>query len=219
MTSTATAIHPPETVWAAALASATRPGAPSCHARSVDGGRRVLRLDRFIGRASAADDTAIERAVGPVLDVGCGPGRLLAALGRRGVAALGVDASPVAVALARARGGDAVCRSVFAALPDEGAWATVLLLDGNIGIGGAPDRILRRAAQLLAPCGSVLVELGPPGLASGSARVRLEWGAVVSDWFRWGVLGADAVDAVAAAAGLAVAERWVADGRWFACLR
>ena len=213
------ASHPPAAVWAAALAAAALPGAPPCHVRSDDGRRRRVRLERFVGVASPADEAVLSRATGPVIDVGCGPGRMLAALGRRGVPALGVDVSPAAVELARASGGRALCRSVFDPLPGEGAWSTVLLLDGNVGIGGAPARVLRRAAGLLAPGGGVLVETGPPGLRDGCARVRLELGALVSDWFAWGVLGAGGVARVAAAAGLAVDERFTAGGRWFACLR
>jgi SAM-dependent methyltransferase len=213
------ASHSPGAVWAAALAAAVRPGAAVCHVRSEDGRRRAVRLERFVGRASPADEAVLARAAGPVLDVGCGPGRVLAALKRRRVEALGIDVSPAAVELARARGGRALCRSVFAPLPDEGAWSTVLLLDGNVGIGGAPVRMLRRAAELATPGGRVLVEAGPPGLRAGCARVRLELGALVSDWFAWGVLGAGAVESVAAAAGLAVEERFAVDERWFACLR
>lgn len=213
------AVHPPGAVWAAALVAATLPGAPLCHVRSADGRRRRLALERFVGQASAADEAVLARAAGPVLDVGCGPGRILAALARRGVPALGIDVSPVAVRLARARGGEALCRSVFAAQPGEGAWATVLVLDGNVGIGGAPVRLLRRARELLARDGRVLVEVGPPGLRDGAARVRLELGGLVSDWFAWGLLGAGKVGAVATAAGLAVEEHFAIDGRWFACLR
>src|SRR5439155_18584151 len=101
------AVHPPGAIWAAALAAAMLPGAPPCHVRSTDGRRRRLALERFVGQASAADEAVLARAAGPVLDVGCGPGRILAELARRGVPALGIDVSPAAVRLARARGGEA----------------------------------------------------------------------------------------------------------------
>jgi SAM-dependent methyltransferase len=45
-------------------------------------------------------------AASSVLEPGCGPGRMLAALAQRGVAVTGVDISPEMVALARARLGD-----------------------------------------------------------------------------------------------------------------
>ena len=85
---------------------------------------------------------------GPVLDVGCGPGRLVLGLAQRGTVALGVDPAPAAVALARSRGAPVLQRSVFDPLPGQGRWRTVLLADGNIGIGGDPEPAaapLRRA--------------------------------------------------------------------------
>ena len=83
-----------------------------------------------------------------MLDLGCGPGRHLAALRALGKRGLGVDLSPVAVALARDRGADAINGSLWANVP--GTWRTILLLDGNIGIGGNPVALLRRAGELLA---------------------------------------------------------------------
>ena len=62
----------------------------------------------------------------------------------------------------------ACCRSVFQPVPGEGGWDTVLLADGNIGIGGDPVALLTRCRELLAPAGRVLVELDPPG--HGAAR-------------------------------------------------
>ena len=59
--------------------------------------------------------------------------------------------SEAAVAHTVGLGGQALRRSVFEPLPGEGRWNTALLIDGNIGIGGDPDALLRRIAQLLAP--------------------------------------------------------------------
>jgi hypothetical protein len=129
---------------------------------------------------------------------------------------VGVDVSPVAVALARRRGAAVLEASIFDRLP--GAWRTALLIDGNIGIGGRPDALLRRLAALLAPGGIVLVELDPPGTGRARRQVRLEAGATVSDWFAWAHVGAEAITIPARAAGLRVAERWQDEGRWFAAL-
>ena len=92
--------------------------------------------------------------------------------------ALGVDSSPRAVAEARARGAIALCRSVFDPLPGEGRWGSVVLLDGNVGIGGDPVALLARARRLMAPGGVALVEVEPPGRPSQRLRVRLETGGV-----------------------------------------
>ena len=141
---------------------------------------------------------------GPVLDVGCGPGRLTIALTERGVPALGVDISRAAIDLVRQAGAPALHRSVFDPLPGRGRWATVLLADGNIGIGGLPARLLRRCAQLLAPGGRILIE-AEPGAVDERVTAWLEHpdgrrGPV----FPWAHLGTAAVLDAAAAAGLRV---------------
>lgn len=144
---------------------------------------------------------------GTILDLGCGPGRFTAALQDRGSSALGVDASAVAVALTRQRGGTAMRRDLFGSLPAEGCWDRVLLADGNIGIGGDPVRTLRRAAELLAPGGRVIVEIDhvSTGAVSVSRElVRWETHHAMGPWFRWARLGSAALSAVATAAGLEV---------------
>ena len=111
----------------------------------------------------------------PVLDVGCGPGRIVAALAAEGRIALGVDPSPAAIAEA-ARRAPRAAPSVFDPLPGERRWGTVLLLDGNVGIGGDPVALLARAAWLLRPGGVVVAEVDPPGRPGarpcGSSRGR-----------------------------------------------
>ena len=107
-----------------------------------DGGQDVLPVRRWSRPADADDAWLLDRCTGPTVDLGCGPGRLLAALARRGVQALGVDHSPVAQEQCRARGVVMLRRDVFARVPGEGRWSHVLLADGNIGIGGDPLRLL-----------------------------------------------------------------------------
>jgi len=178
---------------------------------------RTIRLtDWYDGRAG--DTSLVDRCAGATLDVGCGPGRLTAALAGRGVDALGVDIAPAAVRLARRRGVTALRRSVFHTLPAEGHWRHVLLADGNIGIGGDPVRLLRRCAGLTAPGGTILVELDPPGSPTGAATLRLRYAGRQSAPFRWAYVAADALPAAAERAGLAILENWTEAGRWFAAL-
>ena len=67
------------------------------------------------------------------------------------------------VALARRRGAAVLEADVFGPLPGEGRWATCLLFDGTIGIGGDPTRLLARCRELTGPGGRVLAEVEPPG--------------------------------------------------------
>jgi hypothetical protein len=135
------------------------------------------------------------------------------------VLGVGVDVSPVAVALARRRGAAVLEASIFDRLPGTGSWNSALLLDGNIGIGGSPDALLRRLVGLLARGGSILVELDSPAVGVVWERVRLEDGDHASEWFAWARVGADAVARPARAAGLCVRERWRDGERWFAELQ
>jgi hypothetical protein len=109
-------------------------------------------------------------------------------------------------------------RSVFDALPGTGRWETVLLLDGNIGIGGDPDRLLRRCAGLVRPGGEVVVEVDPPGTGWRPCRARLERDVDRGPWFPWAVVGCDAIPALARAASLQVRTINRVEHRWIATL-
>jgi SAM-dependent methyltransferase len=169
--------------------------------------------------AAPSDRSALMRAEPPVLDIGCGPGRHVVALAEAGVPALGIDITPLALTTARARGALVLERSVFDRVPGAGRWATALLLDGNIGIGGDPLALLLRVARLVRPAGRVIVEFGAPGMRRTTRTVRLESGADVGPWFDWVDVPIDDAGLLAAAAGVRVLEEWRSDdGRWFACL-
>lgn len=62
--------------------------------------------------ASALEVGLLQGLKGPVLDVGCGPGRMLSAARALGLGAVGLDTSAEAVALARSRGVRALHQSV-----------------------------------------------------------------------------------------------------------
>jgi SAM-dependent methyltransferase len=158
---------------------------------------------------SPADHSLLDHCRGSVLDIGCGPGRLTAALVARHHRALGIDVAPSAVALTRSSGGDAVQISVFDSVPDAGQWDTALLADGNIGIGGDPVQLLSRVAELVRRGGSVLVEVGGCSPSRGCVQVRLEEsGGRIGSWFPWAEVGLDEVAGPATAAGLRPAESW-----------
>jgi SAM-dependent methyltransferase len=210
----------PAELYGAGLRAALAGGAAGWRVRDSHGGSGPLPLADWIGGPRPGDGGLLDRCAGATLDVGCGPGRLVAALSARGVPALGVDVAPTAVALSVARGGSALRRDVFAALPGEGRWRHLLLADGNVGIGGDPVVLLRRCAGLVHPLGTVLCETEPPGRPLRRCRVRLERpDGTHSAWFGWAYLGLDALAAAAPAAGAAVAETWTEAGRWFALLR
>ncbi|MGR0219034.1 class I SAM-dependent methyltransferase [Agromyces sp. ZXT2-6] len=185
--------------------------------RSADGSSHRLDAASWVGPAGDADLTVLDRATGPLLDVGCGPGRMLHAADARSLPALGIDVMPHAVERARLTGGLALQRSVFDRLPLEGRWQSVLLMDGNIGIGGDPRALLRRCAELITGRGQVLVEVdADPELTVVDHHCTLvDADGRESSPFPWARVGRSAIVSLAAGAGLAVAEHWDAAGRHF----
>lgn len=155
---------------------------------------------------------------GPVLDVGCGPGRMLAAARDLGLAAMGVDSIAAAVRLAASRG-TAIHGSIFDPVPHEGAWGSALLLDGNIGIGGNVRMLLDRVGSLLAPNGQVLAEVeAEESLDVAYLAVLEDSAGRVSAAFPWARAGAKAVATHAARAGLATVANRTSQGRVFLTL-
>lgn len=173
-----------------------------------DGRSSTLPARRWRRPADADDAWLLDRCQGPTVDLGCGPGRLLVALARHGVVALGVDHSPVARAHCRRRGVAMVLRDVFTPLPGEGGWRHALLADGNIGIGGDPAALLARSARLLTAGGTVLVEVDPDPTTDWRGTVQVHGAGGLGPVTPWARVGVAALRQAGQAAGLTVvAER------------
>jgi SAM-dependent methyltransferase len=179
-------------------------------------GRSTLDLGRWNAGADLVDLRLLASVTGPVLDVGCGPGRMVRAAMDLGLEVLGVDVSRTAVELGRDRGLNVLERSIFDRLPAEGSWQTVLLVDENIGIGGDVELLLARCRDLLSPTGELVVELH-----ADADRDRHYTGHLVDEHgarsasFPWAEIGLTSIRRRALRVGLVVRQSWSADGRSF----
>ncbi|MER6999773.1 methyltransferase domain-containing protein [Streptomyces sp. NPDC000410] len=207
------------TAWRAdPYSDALRTGQGPLFLRRDDGWLLPLEVERWCEAPDPADRSVLDRCRGAVLDVGCGPGRLVAALAAEGRRALGVDISPEAVARTVRLGGSALCRSVFEPLPGEGRWDTGLLIDGNIGIGGDPTALLRRLRRVVSHSGRVIAECEAVDVDE-RCEVRVDDGrGGRGERFPWARVGVRALAGHAAATGWVVSERWDLWGRRFVAL-
>ena len=185
-------------------------------------GRRLTHdLAAYFAPVTAHERALLDLVEGPVLDVGCGPARHARLLQARGLTAIGLDRSFLALGLARSLGlrhwlhGDA--RSV--PLP---AVRTALLLDGNLGLAGSPAgavQLLRRLASACGPGGRLLV--GGRAPRQGRLRplvVRHEYRELVGPWGRWLQVGLPAVLDLAHPAGWRLQHAATAGAQYWAAL-
>jgi SAM-dependent methyltransferase len=178
-----------------------------CWIRHDDGSIHGLPVHNWLGGRRADknfDRTVLSLCNGPTIDLGCGPGRFVADLVRRGVPALGIDQSATAIDLARRSGAPALRRDVFAPLPGMGRWHTVLLADGNVGLGGDPLRVLSRASELMHVAGQCVAEFDSVATGVEHHWVRLESKKTIGPWFRWATVGIDCAKRLAEDVGLTI---------------
>lgn len=205
-------------------------GGERCWIRHEDGEIRVLPAHRWLGTRCSPngglvddldevfDEAVTQMCSGPTIELGCGPGRLVARLFERGIPALGIDRSATAIRLAGRGGAPALLGDVFEPLPGMGRWQTVLLVDGNVGLGGDPRRILARAAELLRRGGRCVAEFDADAIGIRARWVRLESACDVGPWFRWASVGVDSAAALATQVGLTLTGVRLISGRVIASL-
>jgi SAM-dependent methyltransferase len=190
----------------------------------VRGGRRCELIERDDGHTEdgagpagyltplrgwpAGQRAAIRHVRGRVADLGCGAGRVTLVLQERGVDVVGIDASPLALRAARARGVRVTRRGTLEALGSQlGDLDTVVLFGNNFGIFATPDnatRTLASWARRASPGTRILAESTSPygggapvidrryywrnrerGLPPGRTRYRIRYGQLVGPWDTW----------------------------------
>jgi glycosyltransferase A (GT-A) superfamily protein (DUF2064 family)/SAM-dependent methyltransferase len=191
----------------------------STQAGSGDQNALPLDISRWSGPADAVDLMVAARCEPAVIDLGCGPGRMVQALTESGRPALGVDMSSVAVEMSMTRGGLALRRRIDEPLPAEGRWGTALLMDTNIGLGGDVAALLARCMRLVIPGGLIICEVDPRPERYEVHSVVLRTRLAASAPLPWSRIGAAALIRIARSLDLLLVEEWTSSDRAFVALR
>jgi SAM-dependent methyltransferase len=174
---------------------------------------------------------ALGKAKIPVLDMGCGPGRHLIDLQRRGFA-VGLDISTTVLEVCRKRGGRLLVLGRITRLPFKGrSFATALMMGNGLGLAGGVETTLKGLGEvhrILRDSGLIIAHTSDPldpesgiheeyrlqnisrGKPPGLLRIRVAYGGVTGQWFNLMLMPkADAVS-ILERSGFAVqrALRW-----------
>lgn len=162
-------------------------------------------------------------ARGRVLDVGCGSGRVALQLQSRALHVTGIDLSPLAIQVARARGvRDARLMALDDISPELGLFDTVVMFGNNFGLFGSAAGAARRlrvlgsitnpAAKILAGSLHAYKTEDPVhltyhrrnkalGRMAGQARLRIRHRQWATPWFDYLLVSPQEMDELARAGG------------------
>ena len=147
---------------------------------------------------------------GPALDLGAGAGRASLWLQAQGIDVTAVDSSPGAVAVCRARGVTDARVGDLLDPPTDRPWRLILLLCGNLGLGGTFDgnrRLLRRLAEVAAPDALLVGDTVDPGGPS-EIGLRIRYRGSATPWWRQCNVPVDEIEALVEGTGWSI-ERHV----------
>ncbi len=131
-------------------------------------------------------------AVGRLIDIGTGTGRMIELFGPRASSSCGIDRSPDMLRLARAKLDDALQAELLqgdiAALPVADASADMIVCHLVLHYAQAPERVIAEAARVLAPGGRLMiVDFAPHDreeLRGAHAHARLGFSdGAMAQWF------------------------------------
>jgi SAM-dependent methyltransferase len=179
----------------------------------------------------AQEREVLERhAHGRVLDIGCNAGRHALFLQQRGLDVLGVDVSPLAIAVAEERGlKSAEVLSIDDVDATLGTFDTILMLGNNFGLFASPSKarsalrrfktISRPGATLIAESLNVYETKDPDHLAylaanrargrmSGQIRMRARYKRFVTPWFDYLMVSPVEMEALLDGTGWRIANQY-----------
>ncbi|MCP4568911.1 MAG: methyltransferase domain-containing protein [FCB group bacterium] len=148
---------------------------------------------------------AVRFARGRVLDIGCGAGRCLLYLQRKGLQVVGIDNSPLAVKACKMQGAHHVMAKSFTEIKKSmGIFDSIVLFGNNFALFGNIKRakwMLKKLYGITPANGRIIAEACDPykttikehleyhkrnrkrGLPSGLVKVRVRYKKLISPWF------------------------------------
>ena len=173
-----------------------------------DGNVDWMTADYYFGNYAdwrSHEKSAVAYARGRVLDVGCGAGRHALHLQRKGRRVTGIDVSPGAVRVARARGLRNVRRMSITDIGrfPAGSFDTIVMFGNNFGLFGSrarASRLLKVMRRITSPGARRLVSCNDPqnttnplhlryqarnrarGRMAGQIRLRIRYANVADTW-------------------------------------
>ena len=187
------------------------------------------------------DKKAIALALGRVLDVGCGAGRISLHLQSTGHEVVAIDNSPGAIEVSIDRGvRDARVLSFAQVNKSVGRLDSLVLFGNNFGLFANYRRarwLLRRLKGIVTPSGRIIAEVVDPygtdnpdhlayqqrnrerGRMGGQLRIRIRHRRIIGNWFDYLFVSKQELESIVDGTGWRLAETLEDDGvRYFALL-
>lgn len=153
------------------------------------------------------EQKAMNFVKGRVLDIGCGAGRHALYVQQKGFSVVGVDSSPLAVKVCKLRGlKKAKVMSLENLVFRPNTFGTILMLGGNFGLMGNPNkarRLLKKLRRIATKNAFIIAEIRDPyktdnplhleyhrlnrsrGKLSGQTRIRIRVEKTVTKWIEF----------------------------------
>ena len=166
----------------------------------------------------ASEKEAVKYVRGRVLDVGCGAGRHSLHLQAQGFDVVGIDNSPLAIEVCRARGlWDARVIPITQVSRQLGIFDTILMLGNNFALVGNKKRarwLLRRFHSMMSEAGKIVAQTRDPyqtevaehlayharnrekGRLCGEARIRVRYKRYVTPWIDFLMVSQEEMEAI-----------------------
>jgi SAM-dependent methyltransferase len=181
-----------------------------------------------------AEQQAVSRASGRVLDIGCGAARHALYLQNRGFDVLGIDTSPLAVFISQRRGlKNARLHSITQVSAKLGEFETILMLGNNFGLMANLSRarwLLRRFYSMTPSTGRIIAGSSDPyatddvdhlayharnkqrGRMAGQVRIRYRYRRYKDSWFDYLFVSKNEMENIIEGTGWQVVEYLDSEG-------